>query len=401
MHPWGYLERQRADGFFRRVETMIPGIDLPEWAKHSRRAPNFDFESIAKTFESYRNVYEEATPSPHYNTPNYFALQHFGNQRFFMGYWSQRLFFNEKPLGNYFTNVGRQTKEDLELMDNWYGSCRFNTNERLKLMSSDEKERYFSQTAKWRKHIDTYFPEFRDINPEPSNHKYDEPNYERNMDDIRDSIFANKCMEIFSSGAFTQDEIQAIYEFFIGGHEYGSKFFNKSDDDGYYHGTELYHKFNKEFNLPDIFKIQKVSAKTPEQTYLDRLDRNWNINYNTVDTYRRIYSKLNAGFSKGDFPKSVSGRCSDVRNLITEEVYNSMFRSEVKKAFSVEGNLGEGSSIVLAALKKEGNDSTFEQLYKIQEETRSAFPIANRQVRNQFLSKIREYLKSRPYDPAL
>lgn len=70
LHPWGYIERQRADGFFRRVETIIPGVELPEWAQHTNRAPNFDFESVAKTFEAYRNVYEEATQSPHYNTPN-------------------------------------------------------------------------------------------------------------------------------------------------------------------------------------------------------------------------------------------------------------------------------------------------------------------------------------------
>ena len=400
LHPWGYIERQRADAFYRRVETMLPGCALPEWAQHSKRAPNFDFESVAKTFESYRSVYEEATPSPHYNTPNYFALQHLGNQRWFMGYWAQRLFFNEKPRGNLGpTNVGQVTKEDLALMDNWYGSDRNNINERLKLMSESERERWNSQAERWTNNIHRHFPEFANIKCEPTNHKYIEPSYERNMDDIRDSIFASKCMSLFESNTFSQQEIQSLYEYFIGGEDGEHNLFVVSEEDGYHHGTELYQKFIKEFNLPDIFKIQRVSARTPDQTWLDRLDNNWNINFYTVDSYRKLFTKLISKFNPADYSTTVSSREQEVRNLVSEEVYNALFRKQIQSQFSVQGELGDGQSVVLAVLKKDEN--AIDSLFKLQDDTRNAFPIANRGVRNEFLRKIRGYLKTRPFDPAL
>jgi len=399
LHPWGYLERQRADGFFRRVETMIPGAELPEWAQHSNRVPNFDFESVAKTFESYRSVYEEATPSPHYNTPNYFCIQHFGNQKFFLGYWGQRLFYNEKPTGNLGpTNCGTVTKEDLELMNNWYGSDRNNTHERLKLMSESERERFHKQTERWNKNILTHFPEFNNIKVETSNHKFHDPGYERNMDDIRDAIFTSKCMSVFESNVFSQAEIQSIIEYFITP-EGDSNFFYVNEDDGYHHGTELYHKFIKEFNLPDIFKINKISAKPPEQVFLDRLDRNWNINFYTVDNYRKLNNKLVSRFKPQDFSEAVANRSREVLNLISEEVYNALFRKQAQALFGVRAELNEGESVVLAALRKDEN--AFDALFKLQEESRTAFPVANRQVRNEFLKKIRGYLRTRPYDPSL
>lgn len=399
IHPFGYLERQRADAFYRRVDTIIPGIELPDWAQHTNRAPNYDFESVARMFETYRNVYEESTPIPHYNTPNYFAIQHFGNQRFFMGYWGQRLFYNEKPTGNYVYNTGKTTKEDLELMNSWYGSCRFNTRERLNLMSNEEKERYVQSSKKWEQIIDTHFPEFANIVPEPSNHKFDEPNYERNMEDIRDAIFAKKCSEILGSGVFTQSDIQGLYEFFLSGGEGDHNLFVYNNEDKTFNGTELYHKFITAFNIPDVFRIQKACARTPEDTFTDRLDRNWGINYNTVSTYRKLVTKLTSNFKPEEFGESVTSRDREVRNFITEEVFNSLFREAVKQAFGVSGNLNQGESVVVEAFKRDNN--AFEQLHRLQEESRNAYPIASRQSRKYFAGKIRELLRTRPFDPSL
>ncbi|MCV6900868.1 hypothetical protein OE165_27940, partial [Escherichia coli] len=75
----------------------------------------------------------------------------------------------------------------------------------------------------------------------------------------------------FESNTFSQSEIQALYEFFISEDETSeTNFFNLdlNDNDGYYSPTDLYHKFNKAFNLPDIFQINKVSAKTPDEVYI-------------------------------------------------------------------------------------------------------------------------------------
>ena len=47
----------------------------------------------------------------------------------------------------------------------------------------------------------------------PIMHKFDEPYYERNMQDIRSSIFTSKWIELVDK--FTQEEIQDIHEFFL------------------------------------------------------------------------------------------------------------------------------------------------------------------------------------------
>jgi hypothetical protein len=206
-------------------------------------------------------------------------------------------------------------------------------------------------------------------------------------------------MSIFESGKFSQDEIQAIYGYFIGGEMCESSFFYVCEEDGYHHGTELYYKFIKEFNLPDLFKINKVSARTPEQVFLDRLDNNWNINFNTVDTYRRLFNKLVSKYNAADYSENIATRCRDVRNLVSEEVYNPLFRKQVQSNYGVTGDLNSGESVVLAALKKDGN--AIVSLFQLQEETRNAFPIATRGVRNEFLRRIRGYLRTRPFDPTL
>ncbi len=399
LHPWGYIDRQRADGYFRRVETMMPGIEMPEWGQQTNRAMNFDHESVIKTFEAYRSINDEHTPSPHHNTPNYFCIQHLANQRFFLGFWGQKLFYNEKPVGNYGpTNVGKFTREDIKVMEGWYSNDRNMINERLKLMSPEEQERFQSQCLRWKKNLDTYFPEFKNIKCETTKHKYLEPNYERNMEDIRDAIYAKKCQEVFGSGKFSQEEIQAIYEYFLGGQENENRLFVVGEDDTY-EGTELYHKFIKEFDLPDVFLINKNTAKPPEETFLDRLDKNWNINFATVDTYRKTYNRLMSNYKTSDFNESVNNRYREVRGFITEEVFNLLFREQVQNNFGVSADFNKGESAVVAALKNDNN--AFEGLFKLQTETRNAFPIANRSVRNEFLKKIRGYLRNKAFDSTL
>jgi len=116
-------------------------------------------------------------------------------------------------------------------------------------MSEVERADYERNKERWDKNFERHFPELYKVRKyNPVMHKYDEPHYERNMQDIRSSIFTSKWVN--SIEKFTNEEVQKIHEFFL--YDATSNFFERETSEDEYKPTPLYQKFMKELNFPDI-----------------------------------------------------------------------------------------------------------------------------------------------------
>lgn len=386
MHPLAYIERQRGDNFFRRVETILPGIQAPDWAQHQKRAVDFDFEGALNPYRAMHIVEQESTPKPHYGYGYPSSITHIGNYRYLLGYWAARLFFNEEPKGT--LGRGYYTKEQLEVMDSWYANCENNEQLKDKNKSTEELEVMKHQAEKWVKNIEQFFPEYAKYEVPVSTNIIEEPYLERTAEEITNSIFIQKWVTALENKTFSDREIQDIYEFYV--HNNDSVFWVVNHEDGLYGPTSLYTKYVNTLGLPNVFELNKYTAKVVELQYRDTLINNYNINLNTVEQYRRQHNKFLAELGKQrDDVSSLNHK--RLRILITEEVFNPLFR----KSLSEKAGGAPGSYVV--HLFSTHGQSVLDNLESIHSEIQQQLPFLNREVHNNYLGRIRNVVKTFPF----
>jgi len=384
IHPSAYLERQRADAFIRRLEDVLPGMEAPEWAHHNRRAVDFDYEGMMAPFKAMDVATQEMTPKTHYGLPYPSGISHVGNYRYLLGYWAQRLFFNEEVRGT--AKDGYYTEEQKKNLGSWYSTSEDYTKLQLQNKTKEELDEYIKQSDRWINLVETFYPEYKNYKVAETPSKFREPYYERTVQDISNAIFIQKWMNAQESRVFSNDELQSVYEFYL--HQRDEVFWTISNEDGLYHPTSLYNKFVKALNLPNVFELEKYTAKVVEEQYNDKLQMNYGINFSTVEQYRRQHLKFVQELNeKKDIPNHEVKR---LRALISEEVYNPLFRQRASD--HAKGSLG---SYVVAAYKNNGA-SAIDALESIQSQTAEELHFINRENNEAFLARIRNIVKTFP-----
>jgi hypothetical protein len=254
----------------------------------------------------------------------YTALGNMLNMRNNIGYASQRLFYNEELRGDYYAR-GIFNKNEKSIYDGWYANAQGDSQkQRIDGLVGEEKAEYLRNKERWEKNFEQFYPELKVKKYNPIMHKFEEPHFERNLHDIRGAIFTYKWTNALRNQTFDEQEVQSLHEFFLNGNT--SAFFTLPEEkDSEYVATPLYQKFVKEMDFPDFFKIDRYTTYPPEHQFFDLMDKNWNINFSTVDSYRDIYSKM----MKYNFDSPIS-------TLVLEEVYNPLFREILKEKFRFE-----------------------------------------------------------------
>ena len=114
------------------------------------------------------------------------------------------------------------------------------------------------------------------------------------------------------------------------------------------------------------------------------LDNNWGINFDAVDSYKKLYLEL----SKNNEDPKVTG-------LIKEEVYNPLFRQLLKEKYGY--NLSQTESFVVKAVQ---NGVSSEELNYIASNARENVLVTNTKVLDNMVNtQIREVIKSMDFDP--
>jgi hypothetical protein len=275
IHPYGWLEAQRRGAFFEPYYCLMQGISCPDWAQETRRTKDLDLNSVKTPFDAFQQVVEETTPSQTGEAGRYVSLFHLFEQRHTIGYVGQRLFYNEELRGDFYRN-GHLTQKDRDIIHGWY--CNAQNDSRKQYtdnLSQEEREELEKNKARWDKNLKEFFPELDNTTHHKILHKYDEPYFERNMQEIRCTIFTNKWISCVDK--FTQDEIQLIHEFFL--NENTNAFFTRETKEDQMEPTELYKKFVQELNFPNICEIDRFTTYPPEKQFYDLMDKNWGINF--------------------------------------------------------------------------------------------------------------------------
>lgn len=375
VHPYGWLEAQRRDAYFRRVETLMPGVKIPDWAQQNRRVKDVDVNSINVPLDSFGNILKEATPTQHMNTSLYAVVYNLVNQRNQIGFASQRLFYNEKLRGDFYAN-GLLTKKEREVIHGWYADTQNESmKQRIDGLSEKERAEYERNKERWDKNFEEFYPELKNRTHNKILHKFDEPYFERNMQEIRGAIFTSKWIE--SVDKFNSEEIQQIHEFFLNGNT--SAFFSQNSADEESQPTELYKKFVNELGFPDIFQIDRFTTYPPEKQFYDLMDKNWGINFDTVESYRAQYINL-----------IKNNPNTEASSLVLEEVYNPLFRHLLKEKFNYD--LGQTDSFVLRAVN---DGASLNELNEIAHGARENVYLTSKSVlENMVNTQVREIVKT-------
>ena len=377
---------------------MLPGCECPAWGRQNRRVPDMDFESLFNVASAYSKVTQESTPSPHYNTPNYFVIQHFFNNRNNFGRYGSRLFYNEQPRGDFGT-TGYYSKNDLEMVDSWFADDKNVVIQKMMNMSEEDRKSTVASLHKWKKNFEVYFPETKNMKVEPVTHKFsEEPYHSRNMDELRDKVFIQKYIDAMKNNTFNENELNSIREVFLAGVD--SHFFERNDIDDQYHGTELFKKFTKAFDLPDFFSCTTKSGKLPEVQFLNKTEVKWNLNFHTISVVRDNFESLVRSFEKdNEFYKgltNISGAekikiFNNIRMLISEEIYNPLFVMNLKnRDNNIHGLVSQNVNSL----------EDINHLLEIVNQTKEELRFLNRKSFVEFLVRSRQVLQSLPFIPS-
>lgn len=336
VHPYGYLNAQKRDQFIRKIAVLLPGIQAPDWAQENRRVYDLDYNSFMIPFEATREVEREATPAPHSNQPTYTVIHNLFENRFNFGLNAQRLFFNEELRGDFY-KTRSLSKSEKDIIHGWYGpdSQKDSQKDRLEGLSDEQRAEYNRNLERWTNNFKEFYPEvFNTLKKNRILHKYDEPYYERNMNDIRGSIFTSKWISAAEKNAFNNEDLNRLHEFFVNNNSAALFSFTENGIEG----NETYKKFVSELKFPDILKIDRFISYPPEKQFYDMLDQNWGISFETVDTYKRLYLQMIKDKNTN----------AEVNALVLEEVYNPLFRKVLSREFNYD--LKQTESFCLKAL---------------------------------------------------
>ena len=377
-HPFGYLDMQRRDQFIRKIYTLMPGITAPDWAQESKRVPDFDVNSISNLVEMKGEIYRESTPNQHFNQTLFTALQNIANMQWYFGRYAQRMFFNEELRGEFY-RVGKLTEGDRKIIHGWYANGQADhQRDRFNNFSEEERQAVLENKERWDNNFARVFPEYlKGAKFHGVYHKYEEPYFERNMQNIRSSVFTKKWLDALNNKTFSDEEIQEIYQFFLG--ENLNSFFILGDS-GEFEGTEIYNKFVNEMNFPDILLLDRLSTYPPEKQFYDALDNNWGIDFDTVDTYKRHY--LNMIKNNSD---------STVNGYVLEEVYNPLFRQILSESIG-DSNVKQTESLTLKALEK---GISINELKDISDKTNASTALTSSNVLDKMVNNaVRQVVKT-------
>lgn len=388
LHPFGYIERQRGDAFVRRMETLLPGVEAPAWAYNQKRTPDFDFASLQNITQAYQTVIAEATPKPHYNTTDWNNLAHIFNQRWQGGYYAQRLFFNEEVRGDRY-NLGPYGEVDRSLLNSWYANSDNSYLWKMQQYSEEQVAKIKQDAEKWINLIDQHYPEFKNISCESVAHKHNEPLYERNVADIRRATLTEKWVQALENGKFTAEEADEIKSFFFTDNMHS---FFQQHEDGNVVETALMKKFNEALNLPSVLSLNRFTGEIPEHQYNNQVENRNGINFYTVNQYKKNLVTLTNNDDFRKLAETVKG--FSLRTLVSEEVYNPLFRRQlIKKSGSHANNVSHVVEILKA------NPSELNNLVQLFHATREELALFNHENYERFLSKVRRVVSTFNFVP--
>ncbi len=383
MHPSAFIERHRADSFYRRVRTFLPGCEMPEWAKHTNRAVDFDYEGMLNPFRAQATVLRESTPKPHYGYAYPSSICHIGNWRWSLGRFMSRYFYNEEIRGGVATG-GRVTDNEKEMMNSWYADSEGRWN--LEANTPEQTEAIRTQAERWIKNIKEFYPEQSNYKKPATLDRVDEPYFMRSLTNVIHAIFIGKWSDAIRNNAFTNEELQSVYEFYL--QERDDVFFNK-DSEGVYHATQLYNKFVTYMGLPNVMELDKYTARVVEDQYLDKWQQNYNVTIDTVESYGRVYKSLLKSLPNFE--------CTDMnrqaRAYLTEEVYNPLFKLSLMNS---EGLSESSESVVGRILSSKGQEG-LEVLARTSSEVSEQLHFLTPEVNDNVMKRIRGVVKTFPF----
>ena len=375
LHPFGYLERQRGDAFMRRMETLIPGVEAPAWAYNQKRTPDFDFASLQNITNAYQAVMQEATPKPHYNSTDW-------------NYYAQRLFFNEEIRGDRY-NLGPYGEVDRSLLNSWYANSDNSYLWKMQQYTDEQVNKVKQNAEKWIKLIDQHYPEFKNVNTESIANKHQEPLYERNVADIRRATLSEKWTQALEAKKFTEVEVDEIKGLFYT--DSFNAFFREEQNDQIFE-SPLMKKFNEALNLPSIMTLNRFTGEIPEHQYIRHYETKNGINFYTVNQYKKSLVALT---NNDDFRKlSESVKGFSLRTLVSEEVYNPLFKRELVKK---TGSQAANASLVVEVLK--ANPAELNALVQTFHATREELALFNHENYERFLNKVRKVVSTFNFVP--
>jgi len=383
MHPSAFIERHRADAFYRRVRTFLPGCTLPDWAKHTHRAVDFDYEGAMNPFRAQATVLRESTPKPHYGYSFPSSLCHIGNWRWTLGRFASRYFYNEEIRGGVST-TGAVNETDRNKMNSWYNDAEGRQYALQNEMTPEEIEEESRQAERWIKNIEEFFPEQSNYKFPKNLNRVEEPYFLRSLNNVLQAIFIQRYVKVMKEGVFTSHEMQQIYQFFL--HHNMEQFFKLEDNT--YTPTELYTKFVDTFNLPNVFNLDKYTARVVEEQYLDTWQENYNVTVETVESYSRVYNNLLS---------QVNFECQDMnrgaRMYLTEEVYNPLFKYLVMQSAGLDES---SESVVVRTLNAHGKQG-LDVLKRCSQEAQEQLYFISPEKQKEFMTNVRTVVKTFPF----
>jgi hypothetical protein len=297
-------------------------------------------------------------------------------------------FFNEEIRGDKY-HLGPFGEVDKNLQQSWYADTTNSYLWKMQNYGEEEAKMMEANAKKWIGILDKHYPEFKDVDCTSTSHKFNEPHYERNVSDIRKTILSERWVEAVQSNKFSEDEIDEIKTLMYT--ENLNSFFHMNSETGSMQVTPLYKKFIALLGLPDVMDINRFTGTIPEHQYIHKMDVNYGINFYSVNSYRKTLVSMT---NTDDFRKlSTTIKGFSLRTLVSEEVYNPLFRRAVAK--SADGN----TSGVIELLKE--NPANLQNLIQQFHSSREELGLFNHANWERYLGKVRAVVSTFTFVPKI
>lgn len=318
------------------------------------------------------DLHADTTPSPHYNTPNYTAIQHLVSSRYIGPYYGRRYFYNEQVKGD-FVNSGKLDSVDREVMDDFYARDRNLPFLRYTKLDKDQQEYYQKRSDYWRERIFEFFPNLLKVDTKPLyKMQLSNPYFQRSLEDMRDTVWINNLGKLLNENYFKESELTQVIQALIHGND--SVFYATDSKGTRLAATPLYEKFNKGMDIPSVFDLKKFSGKTPREQFLSELDERWNINFYTVTQFANNMRTQASHVNLLEADPRVENVSRRVRALINEDCINPTYRQHLSKLTSSNKQLN------------------LEDAERLKTEVMEKFYLSNRKLRNDFIDRMQSVI---------
>lgn len=318
------------------------------------------------------DIHADTTPSPHYNTPNYTAIQHLVSSRYIGPYYGRRYFYNEQVKGD-FINSGKLDSVDHEVMNDFYARDRNLPFLRYTKLDKDQQEFYKERQNYWRQRIFEFFPNLLKVDTQPLyKMQLSNPYFQRSLEDMRDAVWINNLNKLIVDNYFKESEMRQVIQALIHGDD--SVFYTQDSNGNGFAASELYNKFNKGMDIPSVFELKKFSGKTPREQFLAAVDERWNINFYTVSQFANNLRTNASNINLLEADPREENESRRVRTLINEELINSTFRQHLK------------------SITKDNQQLNLSEAEQLKTQVNEKFYLSSRKLRNDFIDRMQSVI---------